>query len=490
METSFVSVFIREQKRYTKNDLCKELQCTQEELVVILRYLKQFDVVKSVKYCLLQKTKNDLFDEDIEFDSVEIGNDDYLYVFTFVGIVIVKNYIFKCYPKYILSNNSPLEQLQQVLKVIEKYNTKKQIIHFYNSRGEINSFNRLGVMLFLLKDYYDNGIYTNEVDILEDNGNGEICWDKTINETFAFLSANRPYYTNIQTHNRKIDEYDYFKRIHECIITTISKELKDANLLQIFELTDTNISSETIEQFGDTDYILYKIDKELNIQFNTRKKLVLKTIYSFLSNNCPIGDDNCLSLFGTNSFNLVWENVCSEIMDNQLYKFLTDIKLPQPLNHLYLEKPLKLIDLIDKPFWSYTKTYANDTLIPDIVSIFFNDIKSYFIIFDAKYYNPILEENSSPKSQPGIESITKQYLYQLSFNDFIVAHNFDIIANCFLFPTEKDKVDKKGIVSLKMFQKFSEVKFQDIKNIFIPAETAYKQYLRSEKFNILNELDL
>ena len=40
-------------------------------------------------------------------------------------------------------------------------------------------------MLFLLQDYYENGIYTNDINIIETNGNGEILWDKTINETLT-----------------------------------------------------------------------------------------------------------------------------------------------------------------------------------------------------------------------------------------------------------------------------------------------------------------
>lgn len=93
-----------------------------------------------------------------------------------------------------------------------------------------------------------------------------------------------------------------------------------------------------MDDFGDKEYILYKIEKELNIQFNTRKQLVLKTMYAYLYRRGSLFDIDCLSLFGTNSFNHVWEKICADIMDNQLDVPLGAIKLPVPLKDGYDRK--------------------------------------------------------------------------------------------------------------------------------------------------------
>mgnify|MGYP000473706957 FL=1 len=77
----------------------------------------------------------------------------------------------------------------------------------------------LAVMLWLIHDYYENGSYSNAHDIIELNGEGEIVWDKTINETFAVISENRPYYPDLYTRRHVSDDADFFKRLHECIIT-------------------------------------------------------------------------------------------------------------------------------------------------------------------------------------------------------------------------------------------------------------------------------
>lgn len=474
------SEFVREQRRYTQKELCKIFSCSEEKTVPIIRKLKEFGVLKAVKAEEKQRDMSELVDEDIEVSDVETGENEYLYVFTFVGIIVVSGIVLKCYPKYLLTTTHPEQELAQVIKVLEKYNSKEQIIRMFNDSSESRSFNLLAVLLFLMQDYYENGIYENTDDIVESNGSGEIIWDKTINETFAMISNNRPYYVELQTRKRISDEHDYFKRLHECVLTVASKELEDARLLNLFELMGVDLTEERLNDFGDKDIILYNIEKELSTQFNTRKQLVLKTIYTYIDHGGSLYDIDCLSLLGTNSFNLVWEKVCAEIMDNQLDTRLGALRLPVPLKDNY-NRQTKLIDMIEKPLWTVTGKTAADTLIPDIVSIVVFNGEWQFIIFDAKYYNARLEPGNSPKAQPGIESVTKQYLYQLAYQKFISEHKFSSVKNCFLLPTEEDGVVDKEEVSLQML---SNLGLQSIKVRFLPAKIAFDNYLSGRKLDI------
>ena len=43
------------------------------------------------------------------------------------------------------------------------------------------------------------------------------------------------------------------------------------------------LSEESLSNFGDKDYILERLHKELNIQFNTRRQILLKTIYTYIA---------------------------------------------------------------------------------------------------------------------------------------------------------------------------------------------------------------
>lgn len=333
-----ISEFVREQKRYTQKELCGILKCSEEKAIPLIRKLKEFGVLKTVKSSDTQRDMSDLQDEDIEVADVEVGEDEFLYVFTFVGVIVVAGRVLKCYPKYLLNTKQPRDELRQVLKVLEKYNTKEQIVRMFNDSSESNVFNLLAVLLFLLQDYYENGVYSNTEDIIESNGSGEILWDKTINETFTLLANNRPYYIDLQTKKRIIDDYDYFKRLHECVLTRASIELKDAELLDLFEITGVDLTDETLDDFGEVEYILYRIEKELNMQFNTRKQLLLKTLYAYIAQNGSLYDTDCLSLFGTNSFNLIWEGLCADIMDNQLEVRLGALQLPTQLKPEYDRK--------------------------------------------------------------------------------------------------------------------------------------------------------
>ena len=257
-------------------------------------------------------------------------------------------------------------------------------------------------------------------------------------------------------------------------MTNASRELKEAHLLDLFEITEVDISDEELDDFGEIDYVLYRIETELSTQYNTRKQLVLKTMYAYLNQRGTIEEVEYLSLFGTNSFHLVWEDVCADIMNNMLNVPLKD--LPFDLKPGYDEEQ-KLIELIEKPMWTATGLTADDTLIPDFITI----QNEYFVIFDAKYYNAILEYGIKPKGQPGIESITKQYLYQLAFQKFIEAHGFTEVKNCFILPTENKTIECKGEARLNMLEALG---LQSIKVRMLPAEIAFDYYLSGKKINI------
>ena len=474
------SEFVREQRRYTQKELCKIFSCPEERTVSIIRKLKEFGVLRAVKAEEKQRDMSELVEEDMELSDVEIGENEYLYVFTFVGIIVVSGIVLKCYPKYLLTATHPKRELTQVIKVLEKYNSKEQIIRMFNDSSESRSFNLLAVLLFLLQDYYENGVYEKTDDIVESNGSGEIIWDRTINETFAMITNNRPYYMDLQTRKRIADDHDYFKRLHECVLTIASNELEDAGLLDLFELVGVDLTEETLDDFGEKEAILYNIEKELSTQFNTRKQIVLKTIYTCIDHSGSLYDIDCLCLFGTNSFNLVWEKVCAKIMNNQLNTRLGALRLPVPLKDKY-SKRTNLIEIIEKPLWTVTGKTAADTLMPDIVSISVVNGEWQFIIFDAKYYNAKLEPGIFPKAQPGIESVTKQYLYQLAYQKFIMDHGFAEVKNCFLMPTENKEIGIRGEASMEML---SNLGLQSIKVRLIPAAMAYEYYLSGRKMDI------
>lgn len=442
--------------------------------------------MKNVKKSDRQSMLSDLVEEDVRVTDIESGERELYYVFSFVGVIVVYGRVLKCYPKYINSSDNPIIQMKQILRVLEKYNSKEQVIKLYNESDDGGSFNLLAVMLYLLQDYYDNGIYTNDVEVIETNGTGEILWDRTINETFSYISNNRPYYTELQTKKRVSDEYDFIRRLYACILTKFSKELEESDLPELFNIATVELSEEQVDDFGDDDYILYRIQNELNVQYNTRKQLVLKAMYEYIAQKASFNYIDSFSIYGTNSFNLVWEKVCAQNFGNVL-----DLKLSElPLGVCDDYKDSKdntLLEIIDRPVWHRNagdiSDGKSDTLRPDLISIYeCGDSGEYcFGIYDAKYYNIDFHSNLSGYrviGQPGVGDVTKQYLYQLAYDDFITKQGYKYVQNMFFCPDEAG--DKEyGWVQMDMLHQIGDKKLENVAVVKLCASEMYDLYLEN-----------
>ena len=85
------------------------------------------------------------------------------------------------------------------------------------------------------------------------------------------------------------------------------------------------------------------------------------------------------------------------------------------------------------------------------------------------------------RGQPGIGDVTKQYLYQLAYKDFLAAHNIQIVKNCFLMPTEANSVISKGEAHMNMLDQLG---LQRIQLRLLPAKIMYDHYLRRRPMSI------
>lgn len=479
-----ISCFVREQQRYTKNQLRSRFVYDDVGVEKFIKNLKSYGILKSVANTAEQRELTDLVDDDVQIVDETVGNDDCYYVFTYVGVITVGNRVIKVYPKYILSESEPLTRMKRVIKVLERYShSEEQIVNLFNGDGDNRSFNILAVILYLLNDYYEYGIYNNEEDIIEINGEGDILWNRTIDDGFAIIEERRPYYTELITHRSVEDDMDYFKRLHECVLTECSKQLHDAGLEELFEMETVSLSEETLDDFGDKEYVLERILKELNIQFNTHRQVLLKTLYTYISQDRKmLEEDQGISMFGTTAFHAVWEKACADVFGNKLGVAIGQLQMKEPLADEY-DKRVKLIDLIEKPKWCGENFVhqPKDTLIPDLITIDECDGQDCFIIFDAKYYLIQLEKGRTLRGNPGISDIVKQYMYQLAYRKFLTDHNIAVVKNCFLMPTEGKDIINKGKAKLDIL---SNLGLEDIQIRLIPAEMLFNCYLSRKKIDI------
>ncbi len=438
-------------------------------------YIKELKYYSRRKILEILQNDENILDKFLKYDIVKFTSDGYQFVF--VGVIIIENIIINVYPKYITSENNIQADFKEIIQVIKKYN-KSNDFRYQNDELEDISYNRLSMMLFFVEDYFENGVYSNIQNILETNGNGEIDWMRTVNENVAIIKNNKPYYTNLQTRYKINDLFDYFRLLHEYIITECSIYLEKAGLLELFDLTPAELSDKELDDFGSIDLILERLEKELNVEFNTHKQKLLQSMHSYISNKNAHTNENYLTLYGTPAYHEIWEEMCAYVFGDKLHKRLKDLTLPVNLNPNY-SKNKKLIDLIKKPKWIYKNIHekqAKGTFIPDIVTVH----ECEFIILDAKYYNLKFTQDNLD-GQPGLESITKQYLYELAFRDFINDHEFKGVKNAFLFPTYESDIENRGKVKLDIL---SDLGLKDIQVIMLPAGQINMYYLDNKKIDI------
>ncbi|AQS53729.1 Type-2 restriction enzyme BsuMI component YdjA [Jeotgalibaca dankookensis] len=409
--------------------------------------------LKSTKVLYQKSSKveiNSLVNADLEN---EIKYDEYFY-FKYVGILLIKDICIVVYPKYInnifadYSGNK--QKLIQILRVIQKFQSL-----YIDSNLEFDNDNEsfLALKMYLQTSYFENGLYSSETTNIELNGDGEILWDKTINEKNAHIIKGVPFYLNYINKNVIQDNGNIIRRIHAAILTEISTELKD--VLNLIGFEPVIISDDYLEDIGNSDYLEYLLESELNSQFINSKQLILKNLLKYIRKKALKTDSSEVEFYGTSSFNLVWEEVCKKYYKNDLNKTLAELNLisegtvikKNNYKLIQYRQDLPLKEVVDVPKWTLMETEteykASKTLELDILHV--NNIEKRFDIFDAKYY--LIEfTDSRVRKQPGVGDITKQYLYELAFSNLAMINQYTF-TNSFIVP--KDNLAEDNDLGVK-----------------------------------------
>ena len=282
MDNKVYSAFFRELEPYNFSQIKQKLAINDEEQVKkLIRTMKAYNILKTVT--AEKQDYENLSDQDYIFAEVKPESDSIVYVFKFVGIVLLGDTVIKCYPKYIDSDDQKVieDSLKLALKALEKYNTNKiQELSLYNGDDFEKDFNKLELELFLLHDYFIHNLYSNQEEVIEINGEGEYLFDKTVEQNMLIMQDGLPYYVEIFTRRNLDDDTDYFRQLHKCILNECSNDLEKTGLLDIFGLSSVEFTESKLEDFGEKEYILNRISSELGNQFITYRQTLLKTLYT------------------------------------------------------------------------------------------------------------------------------------------------------------------------------------------------------------------
>lgn len=472
-------VQVRELQPYSLDELATDFKLGPEEMKTFVQALIDRGAVK-----LSSKV------DDANWFEEEYRDEGRKYQFAFVGILIFHELLIVSYPKYFQDVEPSSGQLRQILQVVQKQSSSTMGEPGFNELGS-ESDDLLPLMFRLIELYDEYGEYTNYVENFELNGPGQIDWVRTISLRQPLFVNGEPVYVEYDSRKSRRDESDYVTRLHRCMLTTCSRNLREWGVSDLLGLDDIWLSDEEPETFGDAETIAWQLEREKCAQFVTWKQEVLDILERLVLKRESQVDKDELECFGTTSFYNAWEIACKVAYGDELNSSLSGIELGNNERMEWKDRPYsgdsKLIDVIPKPFWVRPNS-GNDeveeshtqTLIPDAICIrrLPNGAKEFWI-YDAKYYVPLWTKNG-PERIPGVESVTKQILYQSAYRKFILDQGFSSVKNLFLMPSAGAEPQLFASVSFPgVFQKFDSPFSNYIDVWEIPADMVFEAYLEN-----------
>lgn len=426
-------------------------------------------------------------DEPKEYDPLGESAPRGTYQFVYVGLALVESVCIVVYPKYLpevdplCPDDATKAAMRQVFRVLRKSGGSYASIAAATEEG-MRANDRLALMLSLLELYEEYGVYSNYVRTIADNGSGNISWERTIAANLPFVREGRPIYFDYKTVEADPDASDFVTRLHRAVLTECSCFMQESGLASLLALDEVWLSDSSVADFGDADFVVYRLERERAVQFVTWKQDVIDLLVRYVRDEGMSATSDAPLCLGTSRFHHVWETACKVAFGDVLGVRLGELGIelaPQFAG----TTGMRLIDVMPRPEWAVLNADGERacgdvaTLIPDIVTVRGAGAGGgTFAILDAKYYTPLLGERIG--GVPGVESVTKQFLYQAAYRDFVLAHGFSRVVNAFLVPSCGDAVEHLGRVRFPGVIAAEELPFSNEVELYaLPAEAVFDAYV-------------
>ena len=422
-------------------------------------------------------------------------NKDKTISFKYVGIIIYNEKVLFIFPKYIDKNDDELDlpEFKQILKLLKEYSKIERLdseeIETLGLDLEDQFTNTVSLVVYILDNYIENNIYYNEIVTDEYNGEGEILWDKTVDNIDPFIINGQVIYLDFITKLNILNDSSLITNVHKFIVNECIEFMSNTGLDLYLGYNLDKIDCD-LDNIKDSEFIINKLEREMQIQFNDNKINMIKSMISFINNSLSKTEGDNIQLFGTRKFYIVWEKLCSRVFKNEFESTGNKSKYDKfYINPPTWENSKKQDISIDESDEISTK---KNRLTPDILKTCEHNDKKYLLILDAKYYN-IVFRNNTVEYNPGIADISKQYLYKLALDKYIKENTINKIENIFLFPTS-DKDNLMGYVSLDFIKSYSKSEKniksdnddneEKIKLVKLNVENLIELYCKKEYINI------
>ena len=395
-------------------------------------------------------------------NSFKINNIEYIIDNTidnnsFVGIKIVNGIYHLCFPIGFKVKEGNEKYYKEILRYLYKTVMLTKTLDI-DKDSDNNILDEktipLNSYLYIISDYFNNGLYKYSETKYRRDVNGKINWKRTFNNGF-YLQDNTPIYLNtVIKYNKKEKNIISLLQMY-AVNKSIDMLVFHGNYSKVqSELTDKDINK-------NITYYNNVLDKELRSTNNDKKKLLLTNIKNVI-NDCS-NIDNSIRTYGTYSYEYSFEKMIDKLFGN--IDVLSE----------YYPSALWYLDVNKKEFES--SKLREDTIYKG---------KDKIYIIDSKYYKyGILNDNSF---LPNTSAIYKQivygdYVYSKLLNE--EGKEYEIY-NVFVIPSDKDEfLEYQGYAKMKLLD--SDKEFKKVYLVFINMNEVINKYFNKE-FNQIDKM--
>ena len=159
--------------------------------------------------------------------------------FSFVGIIYIEMNFIIFLPKYLiyidtLSDIQRVNEIKLILRILKKIPKNIFIeseMSFLSFDSSIENFSLLALIEYIINDYMEYGLYSNEVNEKEYNGDGNISWGDTVDNELIYNSNKQYIYLNYITDLTYSDDNLYISQLHKMILNKSISFMNEVDFL-------------------------------------------------------------------------------------------------------------------------------------------------------------------------------------------------------------------------------------------------------------------
>lgn len=340
--------------------------------------------------------------------------------YEYIGFDLESNagrFVFPC--RYIASGQENAadagqekEQKEEAKKIVSLI---KRVQKEFSLGGSGDESFQFYSMVWLIRDYIDNGYYTETERVVRRGDQGRIDWKHTLRHSGIYFDGNNLLYRDFYVRKNRLDEANLLAQIYKCCLAYSAECIGF-----LYNVSQTERSVFRMDSSADVGFMCYHVQKELGRTFNSYKQMLLRHLLTILKGRQ--GKTRAVSLcMHDKEFEYVFEFLVNSVFGTET------------VQDFYNEYGYK----IDDKYFSASKLRP-DTIMKNPMESESDEkpVKPDFYVIDAKYYNYGYTEN--PRDLPQASAIAKQ----IGYNRYLRQREKKTFYSIFLLPFARREEDK------------------------------------------------